>query len=75
MMIGKIETTLVLSICEEEFHCDRENLEDAGPSCSPLGSPAVQSIARQARITDALRSKLSTKTYLQSLKLHFLKLF
>jgi hypothetical protein len=54
MMIEKIKSNRVFSICEKKFHCAREHEEDAGPSGSPLGSPAVQSIPSQARITDTL---------------------
>ena len=75
MMIGEIESTLILSICVKNFHCPREHVYDADPLGSPLGSPAVQFIARQATITDTLRSKQSTKTYLQSRKPHILYLF
>jgi hypothetical protein len=75
MMIGKIEFNLILSIYVKKFHYALEHVEDVGPLGSPLGSPAVRSIPRQARITDTLRSKQSTKTYLHSLKPHFLNLF
>jgi hypothetical protein len=75
MMIGKIKSNPILSICVKNSHHAREHVENGGPLGSPLGSPAVQSIPRQARITDTLRSKESTKTYLQSLKPYFLNLF
>jgi hypothetical protein len=75
MMIGKIKSNLILSISVKRFHRAREHVENAGPLGSPLGSPAVQSIPRQARITNTLRSKQSTKTYLHSLKPHFLNPF
>jgi hypothetical protein len=74
-MIGKIKSNLILSICVKKFHPAREHVEDAGPLGSPLRSPAVQSIPRQARIIDTLRSKQSTKTYLHSLKPDFLHPF
>jgi hypothetical protein len=74
-MIGKIKSNLILSIRVKKFHRAREHVEDAGPLGSPSVSPAVQSISRRARITDTLRSKQSTKTYLHSLKPYFLNLF
>ena len=64
----------VHSICMKEFHCSR-TCRRCWSLGLPVGSPAVQSIPRQATITDTLRSKRSTKTYLHSLKPHFLNLF
>ena len=55
MVPGKIQPAL--NTCMKNIYRDGEYIVDAGPLGSPLGCPAVQSIPRQARITDTLRSK------------------
>ena len=75
MLPGTIKSNLILSICMKNFDLAPEHVEDTGPLGFRTGSLAVQSIPRQARITDTLRLKQSTKTYLHSLKPDFLNPF
>ena len=73
MVSGKIQSNLNTSMTN--MYRDQKHIEDAGHLGSPLGSPVGQSIPIQATITDTLRSKQSTKTYLHSLKPDFLNPF
>ena len=59
----------------KNIHRGREHVENAGRLSSPLSSPTVQYISRQAAIIDTLRLKHTTKTYLSSLIPHFLNPF
>ena len=49
MMIGKMKSNLVLSICVKKFHCAREYVKDTDHWGSPSGSPATKAIRRQLR--------------------------
>ena len=73
MVPGKTRSNL--NMCMQNVYWARKDVENPGDWGSPLGSPAVQATYRQATLTDTLRSKQTTKIYLNILKPHFLNPF
>lgn len=49
MMLRKMKSYLILSICVKNFHCAREYVEDTDHLGSPSESPAAKAIRRQVR--------------------------
>ena len=69
MIMGKMKSNVILSICVKKFHCAREYVEDNGYWGSPLGSPATKAIRRQ------LRKKCATIEIRHNDKFNRFKLF